>query len=84
MRRKNGSSPHRKEPQPLDKLWDHLLSRQPELVREAFNSLDRSAQKSVLTHLQRMVKEEGWQPEQRLSAQAALQALELKQDQDAK
>ncbi len=59
----------------LEILWDSLLSRQPEAIREAFESLGESDQQAVIAHLQRMIAEDGWHPEQRLSAQAALQAL---------
>ena len=61
---------------PIEDLWDGLLSRQPELVRAAFSSLDLAERAAVLAHLQRIVSEAGWRPEQRLSAQAALDALE--------
>jgi NADH:ubiquinone oxidoreductase subunit E len=59
----------------LELLWEDLLSHQPETIQAAFASLDPSDQKAVLTHLQRMVSESGWQPEQRLSARAALDVL---------
>ena len=61
---------------PIEDLWDGLLSRQPELVRAAFSSLDLAERAAILAHLQRIVSEAGWHPEQRLSAQAALDALE--------
>ena len=60
----------------IEDLWDALLSRQPEQVRAAFRSLEPDLQHSVLAHLQRMTSEPGWHLEQRLSAQAALDALE--------
>jgi hypothetical protein len=60
----------------IEDLWDELLSRQPELVRTAFSSLDSDERAAVLAHLQRIVSEAGWHSEQRLSAQAALDALE--------
>jgi len=60
----------------LEALWNDLLSRQPELIREAYASLDKPNQAAVFTHLQRMVSEAGWQPEQRASAKAAIHALE--------
>jgi len=60
----------------LDVLWDDLLSRQPERIRAAFASLATPEQQSVLAHLQRMVSETGWQPEQRISARAAIQTLD--------
>jgi hypothetical protein len=69
----NNSSPY---PDDLELLWDHLLSRQPELVRQAFQSLQPGEQAAVLQHLQRMASEDGWHPEQRRSAQAALTALQ--------
>ena len=59
----------------LEHLWDALLSRQPEQVQAAFRSLDPDHQRLIYAHLQRMANEEGWHPEQRLSAQAALEAL---------
>ena len=59
----------------IDNLWDHLLSRQPELVRAAYQSLTPAEQQDVLAHLQCMVSEPGWHPEQIASAQAALDAL---------
>ncbi|MGE5224267.1 MAG: hypothetical protein ACM3PY_17660 [Omnitrophica WOR_2 bacterium] len=60
---------------PLEKLWDDLLSRQDDQVRSAYQSLTSDEQGAVLEHLQRMAAEPGWHPEQRLSAQAALRAL---------
>jgi hypothetical protein len=61
--------------EPVEILWDHLLSRSPEQVREAFAGLDEAGRQAVLAHLRRMAGEPGWQPEQRASAQAALDAL---------
>ncbi len=59
----------------LEQLWEELLSRQPGTIKAAFASLNPSNQKVVLAHLQRMVSEPGWQPEQILSARAALDVL---------
>ncbi len=69
-------------PEQLEALWNNLLSRQPELVRVAFNSLDSSNQEIVLAHLKNMAGESGWQPEQIISAKAALHALEGQIDQE--
>ena len=69
-------------PEQLDALWNDLLSCENELVRKAFNSLDPPSQKTVLAHLKRMASEAGWQPEQRTTAKAALQALENQINQD--
>ncbi len=66
----------------LEVLWDNLLSRQPELIREAFTKLEPADQGAVLNHLQSMVSEPGWLPEQRLSAQAAIDVLDTKPHQD--
>jgi hypothetical protein len=60
---------------PLEILWDSLLSREPEQVQAAFATLNDEEKKAVQAHLQRMATEEGWHPEQRLSAELALQAL---------
>jgi hypothetical protein len=59
----------------LELLWDRLLSRQPDQVREAFGILSPAEQQAVLAHLKSMVDEPGWHSEQRLSTQAALSAL---------
>jgi hypothetical protein len=65
-----------KRPEQLEGLWNGLLSRQPELIRSTFASLDTPNQNIVLAHLQRMVSEAGWQPEQRASAKVAIQVLD--------
>jgi hypothetical protein len=59
-----------------EQFWDNLLSRNPEQILEAFRSLDNPSRLSVLNHLRDMAAEDGWQPEQRLSARAALDAIE--------
>ena len=61
---------------PLERLWDDLLSRQPEKVRGAFIPLQAEEKQAVLAHLRKMANQPGWHPEQQLSAKAALQALE--------
>lgn len=60
---------------PLQQVWDKLLSRQPALIRAAFAGLNAADQEAVLAHLRRMASEEGWAAAQRQSAQAALAAL---------
>jgi hypothetical protein len=59
-----------------EQFWDNILSRNPEQILEAYRSLDNPSQLSVLNHLRDMASEEGWQPQQRLSAQVALDAIE--------
>jgi hypothetical protein len=60
---------------PLEDFWDKILSRQPEQIRKAFMSLRSDEQQSVLTHIKHMATDPGWHPEQRISAQAAIEAL---------
>jgi hypothetical protein len=60
---------------PLEILWDNLLSRQAERVRAAFAALSPQEQRAVLKHLQNMAEGPDWHPEQRASAEAALNAL---------
>lgn len=59
----------------VEKLWDMLLSRQPESVLDAFHSLSSDDQEQIINHLVKMTSEEGWHPEQILSAQTALDVL---------
>ena len=61
---------------PIELLWDALLSRQVDQVRAAFSGLQPQEQQAVMEHLQRMAGEPGWHREQRISAQAALEALQ--------
>ena len=63
-------------PDPLELFWGELLSRSPERIRAAFTPLDEKSRREVIAHLQKMVSEEGWHPEQVASARAALDALE--------
>jgi hypothetical protein len=65
----------RKVAESPEQIWEELLSRQPGLIKAAFASLEPTDQKAVLSHLQHMVNENGWQPEQRISARAALDVL---------
>ena len=60
----------------LEAVWDALLSRQPERVREAFRGLTGEERSAVLRHLRRMAEEPDWHLEQRRSAREALIALE--------
>ena len=59
----------------LEKLWEEILSRQPDRIRAAYNALTVEDQAAVAAHLKRMASEEGWQPVQIESAQVALHAL---------
>jgi hypothetical protein len=60
---------------PVELFWESLLSRRPDQIQAAFNSVDKITQAQVLEHLRQMVTEEGWHPEQALSAQTALEII---------
>lgn len=60
---------------PLEIFWDAILSRRPDQIRAAFAPLKAEDRRQLIAHLQRMVNEEGWHPEQRKSAQTALDTL---------
>jgi hypothetical protein len=63
------------DPLEFESIWELLLSRDPKRILLAFESLQPEQKKAVRKHLQKMVAEPGWQPEQRISAQAALDAI---------
>jgi hypothetical protein len=56
-------------------IWGMLLSREVAMIEKAFSSLESDQKKAVLDHLDKMVTEPGWQPEQRVSAQIALDTI---------
>lgn len=60
----------------LENLWEQLLSRNPQQVRAAYDSLSTDQQAVVAAHLRRMATEPGWHIEQQRSAAAALEAIE--------
>ena len=62
--------------EPIEDFWSEILSREPERIRAAYKSLSPIEKKAVLDHLKRMVTEDGWHPEQFVSASQALDALE--------
>ncbi len=59
----------------LEEIWDALLSRDAQLIRSAYYSLEAEDQKAVLSHLKSMANEPGWHAGQQISARAALEAL---------
>ena len=63
-------------------IWEQILSRDPDQVSSAFIALDAEMQRQVVMHLRAMVSEEGWHPEQVISAQKALEAIEKKNKKD--
>jgi hypothetical protein len=63
-----------------DNIWEMILSRQSEIIGKVYESLDPEQRETVLDHLRRMVTEPGWQLEQRISAQAALDEITNHED----
>jgi len=57
-------------------LWEKILSREERQIRQAVCGLSPQEVRRVLQHLQAMLSEEGWHPEQQRSAQAALDVLQ--------
>jgi hypothetical protein len=69
---------NRSEADQIETLWDRLLSRDESAIRLAFAALDRDSQQAIRAHLLRMAVKSGWHPEQRQSAQFALDTLNKK------
>ena len=59
----------------IEHLWDSLLSREPEKIKSTFHHLNQSERNTVIEHLNRMTTEDGWHPEQNISASIALQII---------
>lgn len=59
----------------FENIWELLLSREPTRIVAAYDSLTPEEKETVLEHLHRMINEPGWQPAQRVSAQAALDSI---------
>ena len=59
----------------LERIWDQLLSRDPQLIKTTFAGLDKESQQTVLVHLKEMTTGAGWHPEQAKSATVALEAI---------
>ena len=59
----------------FETIWEMLLSREPDRILVAYKTLPADQKRVVLDHLEQMVCEPGWQFEQRISAQAALDAI---------
>ena len=58
-------------------LWDKILSRVPEQVRQAYHTLAKSEKETVRTHLRKMIAESDWHPEQKISAKEALAIIAM-------
>jgi hypothetical protein len=63
------------DPLSLEEFWEELLSRQPSRITAAYAKISGAEKDSIIKHLNKMTTEPGWHPEQRKSAQAALNVL---------
>jgi len=59
----------------LERIWDQLLSRDPQSIKNAFAGLEKEIQQAILVHLKEMTTGSGWHPEQVKSAAVALKAI---------
>lgn len=60
---------------PLEKLWDEILSCNKILVDKAFADLSEQQKQAVRSHLGRMTTEPDWHPEQVRPAKFAIKVL---------
>lgn len=60
----------------LEDFWGDMLSRDVHRIRAAYQTLSEEESAALVEHLKRLRDEEGWHPEQRQSAIAALEAIE--------
>jgi len=60
-------------------LWEHILSENPEKIKEVFHNLNPEEQQYVIEHLYKMATEPGWHPFQIQSARTAYKVLEGKE-----
>lgn len=61
--------------EPLESLWNNLLSRDESLIKLTFGSISPMEQHKIISHLERMITEDGWHHEQVESAARALSVL---------
>jgi len=61
---------------PFELFWTEILSREAARVLAAYAPLTEDEKVHVLTHLKEMASGDGWHPEQVISAEAALEALQ--------
>jgi hypothetical protein len=60
----------------LDKFWFEILSEDPDRIEKAWQCLSDDEQYALISHLQRMSADPGWQESQRLRARKAFAVLE--------
>jgi hypothetical protein len=64
--------------QPPD-LWGEILSRDPAKIKSIFSLLPPEERTAVIAHLSKMLNEEGYHPEQVISAQSALNVIKTEE-----
>ena len=64
----------------LETIWDGLLSKEADKVRFVYLQLDKEYRLHTISHLKRMVEDEGWHPLQKEAAQAALDYIQELKD----
>ena len=60
----------------LEEFWADLLSRDPERIYTAWESLNDNEQAAIYIHLMQMTSEDDWSEPQRWSAEVALEVLQ--------
>lgn len=60
-----------------EQIWDGILSQDSTLILATYNDENEANQKVILSHLQKMVNDEGWHLEQKMSAQIALDCINM-------
>jgi len=59
----------------IENLWEVMLSRNPARIIAVFQALSEEDQTLVFQHLKLMATDKGWHPEQRFSADSALNVI---------
>ena len=59
----------------IEKMWEEILSRDPDRIRIAYNSLTSEEKIQIFDHLKKMAHESGWHQEQKLSAESAIKEI---------
>ena len=59
-------------------LWSAILSQDEEKVKVTMKTLNQETVDYVISHLKKMVAEEGWHPAQQASAAFALQVVKAR------
>lgn len=59
----------------LENFWAAILSENPGQVKAAFDSIPSEDQAAILSHLERMAHEDGWNEGQKRRSRAALRIL---------